>query len=130
MKIKLLKIDCATAVANYHNNGVTFHFSRSDEDDIILDMTDWEEVSIEDYYLLVSFVRENREYILVSYPEEKQIVKLSIQAMLEKQKEDQRKKEIQDKKNKAKALKIQETKKANRLKKLKEELAKLEKNES
>lgn len=127
MKVKLLKIDCAAAVAGYHNNGTVFYFSDEDRKNLILDMTDWEEIPIQDYSLLVSFVRENRDYILVSYPEEKEIIKLSIQAMLEKQKENQRKQEIQDKKNKAKALKIQQTKKANRLKKLKEELAKLEK---
>jgi hypothetical protein len=130
MKVKLLKIDYSNHNLRYGERGTAFYFSKSDEDDIILDMTDWEEVSIEEYYLLLNFVRDNKEYVIVSYPEEKQIVKLSIQAMLEKQKEDQRKKEIQNKKNKAKALKIQETKKANRLKKLKEELAKLEKNES
>lgn len=126
MKVKLLKIDTADAVANYHNTGVTFYFSPKDRKDLIVDSTEWEDVSDNEYNLLCDFVRENREYILVSEPEEKEIIKLSIQKMLEIHKERKRLREMQEKRDKARAFKAQETRKANKLKRLKEELAKLE----
>ena len=126
MKVKLLKVDAATAHPDYSKEvGCRFYFGGDDQRNIIEGISDWEEITYEEYYTLQKWVTENAGFLLLSFTKEG-MVKRSIEEMVKIQ--DERFKEVKKKEEAAKAKykKMQEAKKVKKLENLRKELARLE----
>lgn len=123
MKVKLIQLH---ENIEYHYGYNAISFSKEDKVSVIKNITDWEEVSEEDFSRLQDFVAKKRGYLLLSIPENKEIIPLAIKSVLEEQKILEEKYQEQERKRRERMTKAQKTKEKNRLEKLRRELADLE----
>lgn len=124
MKVKLVQLH--DNIEYHYGRNASFTFSTQDMHSIIKNMTDWEEVSEEDFSRLQDFVAKKRGYLLLSIQKNNELIPLAIKSVLEEQKRLEEKYKEEERKRRERMTKAQQTKEKNRLEKLRRELAALE----